>query len=64
VELLEQLLQRGLAGVRLVIADAHRGLASAVRRLLPEVKQQRCTVHLERNVLAKVPGCAGGWRAR
>jgi putative transposase len=54
-ELIEQLLERGLAGVRLVIADAHRGLAGAVRRFLPEVKIQRCTVHLERNVLTKVP---------
>ena len=26
-----------------------------VRRFLPEVRRQRCTVHLQRNVLAKVP---------
>ena len=25
------------------------------RRFLPEVRRQRCTVHLQRNVLAKVP---------
>jgi transposase-like protein len=53
--LLEQLVQRGLSGVRLVIADAHAGLAAAVRRWLPEVPQQRCTVHLMRNVLSQVP---------
>ena len=53
--LLEQLLQRGLTGVRLVIADAHAGLAAAVRRWLPEARQQRCTVHLMRNVLTQVP---------
>lgn len=53
--LLEQLLQRGLSGVRLVIADEHQGLAAAVRRWLPEVRRQRCTVHLQRNVLTKVP---------
>ena len=47
-ELLEQLLERGLSGVELVIADEHAGLAAEVRR-------QRCTVHLQRNVLAKVP---------
>ena len=54
-ELLGQLLDRGLSGVQLVIADGHRGLANAVRRLLPEVKLQRCVVHLERNVLTKAP---------
>lgn len=53
--LLEQLVQRGLSGVRLVIADEHQGLAAAVRRWLPEVQRQRCTVHLVRNVLSKVP---------
>ena len=54
-ELLTQLLDRGLSGVQLVIADEHAGLAAAVRRFLPEVRRQRCTVHLQRNVLAKVP---------
>jgi putative transposase len=54
-ELLGQLCERGLGGVELVIADEHRGLANAVRRLLPEAQRQRCVVHLERNVLAKVP---------
>lgn len=53
--LLEQLLQRGLTGVPLVIADEHAGLAAAVRRWLPEAQRQRCTVHLMRNVLTKVP---------
>ena len=38
-----------------MIADKHAGLAAAVRRFLPEVRRQRCTVHLQRNVLAKVP---------
>lgn len=54
-ELLSQLAERGLHGVRLVIADDHRGLAAAVRRQIPEAQRQRCTVHLERNVLAKTP---------
>jgi len=54
-ELLRQLCERGLSGVLLVIADDHRGLANAVRRNLPESRRQRCTVHLERNVLTKVP---------
>ncbi len=54
-DLLRQLLDRGLKGVKLVIADAHAGLAKAVRRLLPEARQQRCVVHFMRNVLAKAP---------
>jgi transposase-like protein len=54
-ELVAQLLERGLSGVRLVIADEHAGLAAAVRRLLPEAERQRCSVHLQRNILTKVP---------
>lgn len=54
-ELLGQLAERGLHGVQLVISDEHRGLAAAVRRLFPEARRQRCTVHLERNVLTKSP---------
>ena len=53
--LLEQLVARGLSGVQLVIADEHAGLAAAVRRFLPEARRQRCTVHLMRNVLNRVP---------
>ncbi len=54
-EPLKQLLERGLSGVELVIADEHAGLAAEVRRFLPDAGRQRCTVHLQRNVLAKVP---------
>lgn len=54
-ELLAELLERGLSAVGLVIADEHAGLAAAVRTLLPEARRQRCTVHLQRNVWAKVP---------
>ena len=54
-DLLRQLLDRGLRGVRLVIADDHKGLAAAVRTHLPEAEQQRCIVHLQRNVLKNVP---------
>jgi transposase-like protein len=54
-ELLAQLVERGLSGVQLVIADEHAGLAAAVRKFLPEARRQRCTVHVQRNVGAKVP---------
>jgi transposase-like protein len=54
-ELLDQLIGRGLAGVELVVSDAHAGIVTAVRHRLPEAKHQRCVVHFMRNVLAKVP---------
>jgi putative transposase len=41
--------------VRLVIADAHLGLAQAVRTVLLGAGVQRCRVHFMRNVLAVVP---------
>jgi transposase-like protein len=47
---LAQLVERGLSGVRLVVADAHAGIAVAVRRHLPEAP---CVVHFQRNVLGK-----------
>ncbi len=47
-DLLRQILDRGLTGVKLVIADGHAGLAAAARQALPEAKLQRCTVHLTR----------------
>jgi len=54
-DLLAQLNERGLSGVQLVIADAHAGLAKAVRHHLPEAQQQRCCVHLQRNIVGKAP---------
>jgi len=54
-DLLKQLMNRGLQRVRLVIADDHAGLVAAVKHLLPETPLQRCTVHLERNILDKTP---------
>ena len=46
---------RGLSGVRLVIADAHRGLAAAADRWFQGTARQRCRVHFVRNLLAVVP---------
>ncbi len=63
-DLLQQLVERGLSGVRLVIADGHAGLWSAVRHHLPEAQHQRCTVHPYRNVQAKVPRRLRGRVAR
>jgi putative transposase len=54
-ELLTQLVERGLHGVRLVISDEHQGLKAAVRKQLPEARRQRCYVHLLRNIGGKLP---------
>src|SRR5690606_9585730 len=53
--LLRELMARGLKGVRLVISDACQGLKAAVQDFLPQAAWQRCTVHVMRNVLEKVP---------
>jgi len=53
-EFLRDLRDRGLAGVQLVISDAHRGLTNAVRTVLQGAGWQRCRVHFMRNALAKV----------
>lgn len=47
---LSSLRRRGLSGVKLVISDAHEGLARAAREVFPSASWQRCVAHLERNV--------------
>ena len=54
-QFLTSLRDRGLGGVRLVISDAHRGLAAAVDRTMQGAARQRCRVHFIRNLLALVP---------
>ncbi len=51
---LRTLKDRGLAGVRLVISDAHAGLKAAIVRVFSGATWQRCKVHTTRNVLAAV----------
>lgn len=52
---LRSLKSRGLAGVQLVISDAHAGLQAAISAVLIGASWQRCRVHFLRNVLAQVP---------
>ena len=52
---LRSLRARGLAGVQLVISDAHEGLKGAIAAVMIGAAWQRCRVHFMRNVLAKVP---------
>ena len=54
LEFLRKLKRRGLAGVKLVISDAHEGIKAAVSKVF-QATWQRCRVHFMRNVLAVVP---------
>jgi transposase-like protein len=51
-EFLRDLKDRGLAGVQLVISDAHAGLKAAIKKVLQGSAWQRCRVHAMRNLLA------------
>ena len=50
-EFLRKLKRRGLAGVKLVISDAHEGIKAAVAQVF-RATWQRCRVHFMRNALA------------
>ena len=49
---------RGLAGVQLVISDAHPGLVEAARSAMSGAAWQRCRTHYLRNLLTRVPRSA------
>jgi transposase-like protein len=49
------LVSRGLAGVALVVSDAHKGLKRAIDEVFLGASWQRCRVHFLRNLLALVP---------
>jgi putative transposase len=51
-EFLRDLKDRGLAGVRLVISDAHAGLRKAIQKVMQGASWQRCRVHAMRNLMA------------
>jgi len=62
-EFIKGMLARGLKGVRLVTGDRCAGLVAAVTELLPGARYQRCMVHFERNILAKVNPKNRDWAA-
>ncbi len=55
VELGRDLIARGLAARRLVVADGAPGLIAAVEEVWPRADRQHCAVHRLRNLLAKLP---------
>lgn len=55
LETFRWLKRRGLAGVDVVVSDAHEGLVRALRRCFQGAVWQRCQAHFRRNVLDKTP---------
>ena len=45
---------RGVDGVRLVVSDAHEGLAKAIAETFQGAAWQRCVTHLMRNVAGRI----------
>lgn len=54
-DFIEQLQQRGLHGVQLIVSDDHAGLKAARESRMPGVPWQRCQFHLQRNAVQYVP---------
>jgi transposase-like protein len=52
---LQDLVARGVRGVKLVTSDAHPGLKQAIAEVFVGSAWQRCRIHLTRNAIARVP---------
>ncbi|HLI16561.1 MAG TPA: IS256 family transposase, partial [Acidimicrobiales bacterium] len=55
IAFLTDLTERKMPAPLLVISDGGKGLCAAIERCFPHSVHQRCTIHVCRNVLAKVP---------
>lgn len=51
---LEDLRKRGVQGVKLIVSDAHAGLAAAREAVFTGVPWQRCQFHLQQNAQAQI----------
>lgn len=54
-QFLENLLERGLKGVELIISDDHTGLKKAKKAVLPAAPWQRCLFHMAQNAMHYAP---------
>lgn len=61
---LSDLRARGVCGVRLIVSDAHEGLAKALCEVFQGAAWQRCVTHLMRNVASHIHKKADQKRAR
>ena len=50
----QSLIERGVKGVKLVVSDGLTGIEKSIASSFPEAQHQLCTVHLSRNIAAKV----------
>jgi putative transposase len=53
--LLQDLRNRGVSELDLLVTDGHDGLLAAINALFPATPRQRCLVHKQRNVLNAIP---------
>jgi len=53
--LLQDLRNRGVSEIDLLVTDGHDGLLAAVSALFPATLRQRCLVHKQRNVMNAIP---------
>ena len=60
---LRSLVARGLAGVELIISDAHQGLRDAIATVFGGASWQRCRTHFMTNLLTRVPKRTQPWVA-
>jgi transposase-like protein len=54
-DFMQDLIERGLHGVELIISDDHKGLNQALVSTFPTVQRQRCYFHLKSNAQAYIP---------
>jgi len=54
IEVLQDLINRGLHRVLLFITDDFKGLTEVISKLFPYAKHQLCLIHLQRNLRAKL----------
>ena len=52
---LENLVKRGLSGIKLITSDDHSGLRAALRSVFPSVPWQRCQFHMSQNAQHYAP---------
>lgn len=53
-EAFNDLKERGVQDIQLVVADGLTGIENAIQKTFPQATVQLCTVHLKRSILAKV----------
>ena len=51
----EDLIKRGLKGVKMITSDAHKGEVEAIKQCILGASWQRCQVHFMRNVFDRLP---------